>query len=994
MPISVPGELYLGGPKVARGYIHRPDLTHTAFVSALPIAGRQYKTGDRVRWLQDGNLEFLGRMDFQIKLNGQRIETGEIEAVLRQAAGVQEALVLVDQTPAGMARLVAYVVPADVEREVLINVCQSQLPGYMVPSVVVALEEWPLNANGKVDRKLLPAPEWGKEQAANHVAARTGTEQWLVDAAQQVLQVQSVSANADLLGLGLTSLLAVRLSSLLGTRNSVRVSSTLIMQHRTVCGIAKAALTDVACVRPPLVPQQHVSSGVALSYEQEQMWVLYQLDPQSAAYNVPHVQRLRGHIQVGQLVAAMDVTAKHHSVLRMKYANADDGECVQQWAVPIEQWSLPVCEVSAAREAAAELIIADEVETAFELAVSSVRLLVVHIGLDEHIVVLNVHHMATDGWSTAILTTDVVLAYNAHLESSNVSLGSGERIQYMDYAIWQRQLLADKASMEVHVQYWQDALDGELPVLEVHTDFPRPAVMTTNGASVPVLVDSSTAQALEALCRSCGFTMMRGVLAAWAVLLGKHSGQEEVVVGIPYANREHPATHEVVGYFVNTLAIRVGVDGIVSFRDMVVETGKSVSKAVEHADLPFMKVVEAVAPERDASRSPVYQTMLTWEEAAGWDSTSEGFVGLEVIELAAEEDAATIKFDIELFLGRSGKMCNGAVDYNADLFASSTVHRLVDHFVVLMQKLVEAADVALCEVSVMDAAEQELVMETWNATQQPYPTSVTAHSLFEVQACKDPDAVAVLFGVHRVTYSELLVYTSRLAGCLQASGVNVEKVVGLCVQKSVAEVAGMVGIMRAGAAYVPLDSKLPLERLQFLVEQCACDVVLAQEKYGGLAGSLGASVVLAEAVMHGKGDCEWAGREMVVPCGSVSSSQLAYVLFTSGSTGKPKGVMVEHASLVVFLRHESTDGPYKLLRDGWSDVRLYVLAYTFDVSVAAVLRTTDCWSTVVYREARCMVGSCVLAQADAICWCDKHVGSAICYGFIDNRTYSPTNYAC
>ena len=403
------------------------------------------------------------------------------------------------------------------------------------------------------------------------------------------------------------------------------------------------------------------------------------------------------------------------------------------------------------------------------------------------------------------------------------------------------------------------------------------------------------------------------------MLLGKHSGQEEVVVGIPYANRDHPATQDVVGYFVNTLAVRVTVGGTgLSFCDVVKQCHRGVMQGTMHAVVPFVKVVEAVVEERDTSRTPVFQTMLTWEEARGWGETGVGFAGVEQVSMA--EDIATSKFEIELSLGASegDASLSGIIEFNIDLYDVATIERLSARFSVLVSRAVEAPDMAVWEVSLMDGDEKELVVQMWNETHQPYPESSTAPRLFEAQAACMPDGLALMFEGEELSYGELLRQTSGLAVGLRCSGASADSVVGLCVEKSIEEVAGMVGIMRAGAAYVPLDPKLPVDRLQYLVTQCECVSVVSQQKFGAVAVSLGVDVVIAEeALLSGDGG-NGIGES------GCDSRALAYVLFTSGSTGKPKGVMVEHGSLTAFLCHQSSDGPYGWLVDGRSDVRLYV----------------------------------------------------------------------
>jgi len=680
------------------------------------------------------------------------------------------------------------------------------------------------------------------------------------------------------------------------------------------------------------------------------MWVLYELERSSGAYNVPHIQWLKGTLDSEALVKAVRAAAGKHEVLRMQYGSDEQGRLFQS-AVALEEWVLPVREVWVQSEVEAMQEVNTETGRAMGLEVSSVRLAVVHVGSEEHVVVLTVHHIATDGWSTAYLMGDVEAAYNALARGEEVQIGETTGLRYTDYAAWQREMLADTTMLEPHMEYWREALGGELPVLELQTDRPRPAVLTSHGGAVEVCVGGEAGGQMQALCRECGVTMMRGMLAAWAVTLGKHSGQGEVVVGTPYANREHGALHAVVGYFVNVLAVRLSVKGSQSVREVVKHASSVLSGALAHAVVPWLMVVEAVAPVRDASRTPVFQTMLVWEEAAGWGNANRGgaLVGLEPTPgtrgKLIQNAMFTSKFEIQMSVtdcdGMAGRL-GGELLFNSDLYHQSTMARIAAAFALMVARMGARPDAKLTEVEAMASHERQVVLEEWNETAQPYPDSATAHSLFEAQAMVAPAAVAVVFEGREVSYAELMATTGGLAGRLQESGVGAEEVVGLCVEKSVEEVAGMVGIMRAGAAYVPLDPKLPVGRLQYLVEQCGAAWVVAQEASVGIpCGSLVVQgVVVAEQVLS---------REVhrVPVAGGCGGESVAYVMFTSGSTGKPKGVMVVHESLSSFLQHENTDGPYRPLQCEHNYRRLYVIAITFDVSVGVVWRTLVCGSQLV-----------------------------------------------
>lgn len=442
------------------------------------------------------------------------------------------------------------------------------------------------------------------------------------------------------------------------------------------------------------------------------MWLLYQLDKTSAAYNFPHIQRLRGTLHVAQLCGALKAAAGRHEVLRMRYGCDEQGVPFQS-PTGADEWEVPVREVSVGCDEEAMAEVEAEVGRPFELEVSSVRLVVVHVGAEEHIVIINMHHIATDWWSTPYWLGDMVGAYNALVGGKAVVLGKESALRYADYAQWQRETLADSERMEPHMEYWREMLSGDLPVLELPTDRPRPAVLTSRGGCVDVHVDAVVAGKLWELCKGCGTTMMRGALGAWGVALGKWSGQDEVIVGIPYAARDHPATHDVVGYFVKSVAIRLSVGGLQSFRETVASTDSAVGTALSHAVVPFVKVVEEVAPARDSSRLPVFQVLFAWEEQGGanqisfkngWGNCAGTLHLLEALPIPSLVSLADrpqhAKFEVQLTLGNTdeqGNMC-GDLAFNRDLFERETVEHMAAHFADILESMVNAPDVPLARL--------------------------------------------------------------------------------------------------------------------------------------------------------------------------------------------------------------------------------------------------------------------------------------------------------
>jgi amino acid adenylation domain-containing protein len=838
----------------------------------------------------------------------------------------------------------------------VVAACREHLPGYMVPSSVMALDKWPLNQNFKIDRKQLPLPEGGDK--GEHIAPRTTAEQWVADAVATVLSGSSPSMEDDLLGIGLTSLMAVRLSSLLSQAHDVTLSTAMVLQHRTIAAIA-ACILDAKGNEMPLVRCECAEGSktkLILSHEQKQMWVLYELDRSSPAYNLPLLHNLQGELNMEALCRAVKALAGKHEVLRMRYRNDKKGN-VYQIAVPVKEWELPVREVHASSKEEAEEAVAAEYGHAMELEVSSVRLLVVHEGADHHIIVINMHHIATDGWSGQVLNMDLMDAYNTIVAGEDIEIVEQE-LRYADYAQWQQELLADDTRLEPHVKFWIETLGGETPVLELQTDHPRPPIMTTNGGSVSVCVKAEVADRLGKLSKECGMTVMRAVLALWGLVLWKHSGQSRVIVGTPYANREHAVLHGVVGYFVNTLAISVSVKGTDTFRKLLVNTGNSFNESLTHAMLPFTKVVEVVAPARDASRSSLYQTMLIWTDAGGWleetEESEEGgfsqlvpFVDKESVvvegDVEDEESGEMPKTDIELHMTDShpSQPMKGNIVFNSDLFDLASIRRIAGHLTNLVDCVMvnDGPDVPLSDISTMTSEEMDVVVDEWNETASPFPQSSTAQILLEDHMATTPRAVAMVFEGTNVTYSELGLYTTRLAAQLQIRGAGADKVVGLCVSKSLEEVVGMVGIVRSGSAYVPLDPKQPVDRLSYIVEQCEAKAVATLGKHMDIGGCLGVEAITIDDVLQGDRENLGVRYKKDQLC---NGDSLAYVLFTSGSTGKPKGVMVPHGSLVALI--ESLIATECFTR---GDKVAYVLSFVFDPSVKTVWGTLSSGATLL-----------------------------------------------
>ncbi|HEX7242821.1 MAG TPA: amino acid adenylation domain-containing protein, partial [Longimicrobiaceae bacterium] len=924
VPVGVPGELYLGGSGLARGYLGRADLTGERFVPdpfGGKAGGRLYRTGDRARWRTDGRLEYLGRLDAQVKVRGFRIELGEVEAALRRAPGVAECVVVAREDEPGERRLVAYVVGGAEAEELRVHLRRS-LPEYMVPGAFVGLERLPLTPNGKLDRKALPAPEYGGAGEA-YVAPRTEVEEVLAGIWAEVLGAERVGVGENFFDLGGHSLLATRVVARAQAALGTEIPLRALFEAPTVAGLAgrvEAALREGAGVQaPPIVPVPRDGSPLPLSFAQARLWFIDRLEPGSAAYNMAFPLRLRGALDARALAGALTGLARRHESLRTVFA-AEDGEPVQV-VLPAAPVPLPLVDLGAlpkgAREAEARRLAAEDAARPFDLARGPLlRTTLVRAGEGEHALLVCLHHVVSDGWSMGVFFRELSALY------------AGSRlpelpVQYADYADWQRAWLSDDV-LRAQLGYWRERLAGMPPLLELPTDRPRPAVAGDRGGVVGLALSPGATQALRALARREGATLFTVLLAGFQALLSRYTGSADVPVGTAVAGRDRLETEGLIGFFVNTLVIRAELAAGTTGRALVAQARERVLEAHAHQDLPFERLVEELRVERTRAHAPLFQAMFTFDAAGGGEGARLG--GVEVEALGARSGRE--KFDLTLGMGFDGERLAGGISYRAELWEGATIERMAGHLAALLEGLAREPERRVPELPLLDDAERARVLEEWNATEREQPAGVCVHDLFAAQARRTPDAVAVSWRGEATTYAELDRRSGRLVHALRRLGVGPETRVGVCLERTPELVVALLGVLRAGGAYVPLDPAYPRERLGYMVEDAQVSLVLTS---GALTGVLPGGVrplVLADAA---------AGEPDVVPESGVLPDNLSHVIFTSGSTGRPKGVMIRHSSTVVLLHW---------LRENVSDEErssvLFSTSINFDVSVAEIFGTL-CW---------------------------------------------------
>ncbi|MCB9796383.1 MAG: amino acid adenylation domain-containing protein [Alphaproteobacteria bacterium] len=902
-PVGVPGELHIAGLGLARGYLGRPGLTAERFVPDPfgPPGTRMYRTGDLCRWRADGNLEFLGRLDHQVKVRGYRIELGEIEAALSAQPGVSLCVVVAREDGPGGKQLVAYLVgEALPEIEALRGSLRSQLPEWMVPSAFVTLDALPLTPNGKVDRKSLPAPDLTRTDAL--VLPRTEPEAQMASLWSSILGVAHVSVTDDFFALGGHSLLLTQLASRVRAELGVEVPLRALFEARTLEAQAVCVQSAQASALAPLVAVPR-DRRLAQSFAQARLWFLEQLNPGTAEYNIPMAFALRGPLDAGALRAALQEIVSRHEVLRTTLGQDEAGPV--QRVGPRSAWGWRVQEVGSAEEA--ERLLAEEAARPFDLERGPVlRVSLVRLGEAEHRLLLSVHHVAFDGACISVLLRELGEAYAAHLEGRAPALPPLP-IQIADVAAWERQALSGEA-LEARLAPWRERL-ADAPVLELPTDRPRPPMRAVEGAFEAFEVDAEVLAGLEALALRAHCTRFMVLLAAFQLLLSRLSGQQDLVVGAPVAGRTRAETEGLIGLFVNTLALRVDLSGDPSFVELLARVRESVLFATSHQDLPFEQLVDAVVTERDTSRTPLVQAMFTLEEAsAGPEALGEAT--FEPIDLATD----IAKFDLSLSMRVTEQGLEGGLEYATALFDPETARRWAGHLVTLLRGIADDPERRLSELPILSEPERHQLLVEWNDTAAPAP-ELPIHALFEQQVLRSPEATALVFEEQSLTYAELNARANRLAWELQRRGVGRGDRVAVLLERSLELVVGLYGILKAGGAYVPVEPTLPRQRIHQILEDCGALIALV-----GPGAPDGLPLTTLEVSLAGEGSLEFTS--------SAGADDVAYVIYTSGSTGRPKGVANAHRGVANRLHWMQQTFPL-----GAEDAVLQKTPSSFDVSV-------------------------------------------------------------
>jgi len=927
VPVGEAGELYIAGAGVGRGYRGRPELTAERFVpNPFEEPGqRLYRTGDLARWLPGGRIEFLGRIDHQVKIRGIRIELGEIESVLASQPEVAAAVVMAREDSTGDSgdrRLVAYVVaPEGISAGELRERLARLLPAAMVPAAWVFLDALPLNPNGKLDRRALeriapPEPEAATGGSID--APRTPSEQLLAGLFQEILKLErAVGLHDDFFHLGGHSLSVVQIASRVRDVLGVDVDLRTVFEHPTVASLAEWIANAGGTATVPIAPVERGAESL-LSYAQQRLWFLDRFESGGTSlYNVPVAFHLNGPgLRVPPLQSALAEIVRRHEVLRTVFRESAGGEPVQVVQPFVEgvAGALPVIDLSALPDAriAAEILERELADQPFDLARGPLlRCRLLRLGAEEHHLVVSAHHIAADGWSLEVLAREISELYQAFAQGLPSPLPPLP-VQYADFAIWQRRTLSGEV-LEAQLAWWRQRLAGLPPALELPADRPRPARPSFRGNRRHSRLAPRTGAGLAALSRRQGSSLFMTLMAAFATLLSRYTGEEDLALGTPGAGRGNAETQGLIGFFVNTLVLRTSLAGDVSFPELLARVRTTVLDAYAHQDLPFEQLVAELAPQRDLARAPLFQVLF-----ALWERTPDLTLSPGLTGSIAELQTSSAMFDLALQVTRQGDELLSTAEYATDLFDAATIDRLLGHLDTLLVGIVAEPGRRLSELPLLAAVEREQ-LAAWNATLEPRPTGATLHGWFVAQAALTPDAVAVIAAEGALTYRQLDERSNRLARRLVAMGAGIDSRVALLLERSPEMVVALLGVLKAGAAYVPLDPDYPAERLAAMLEDARAVAVLAQER---LADRLptGARTLF----LDGDRDLEEGGE---LPS-TVPEEAAAYLIFTSGSTGRPKATTVPHRAIVNYLLWMQAEFPLTP-----ADRVLQKTAFSFDASV-------------------------------------------------------------
>jgi amino acid adenylation domain-containing protein len=920
LPPGVIGELYIGGAGLARGYFNQPVLTAEKFIaSPFQKNERLYKTGDLARYLPDGNIEYIGRNDFQIKIRGYRIEPIEIECKLCEFPGIKQAVVLACKHASDSKYLVGYYVADHVlDHEIILAALQAVLPDYMLPSVLVYLERFPLTANGKLDRKALPKPQW--KNLDIYVAPRNKIEQQICDVYAEVLglSVESVSIQANFFRLGGNSLLAIQVAHQLSYLLDIQLPVSEIFRTKTIAQLAKSI--EAITTQNIIIPVAEGLTHYPLSFAQERLWFIEQYEQGTAAYHIPSVIKLSEEVSLNALTRALQSIVERHEILRTLFMQDEIGkvhQCIQKTPLDINTQSCSTIEQY-------QQSLKDDINRPFDLRTDyPIRVCLYELTKEkERYLLINMHHIASDGWSIDIFQKELVAYYEFYHLNKSLCLPTLS-IQYKDFAVWQRNYLSGEL-FEKQLDYWRKRL-ANYETLHLATNNQRPMLLSYSGRTLAFSLTPELSAQLRRFAQTYGYTLYTVLLSGFYVLLSKYSGQADIILGSPIANRHYEPTRDLIGFFVNILVQREQLDLDQGIIYLIAQVHQHLIEAQQHQDIPFEKLVQELNVARDTSRHPLFQVMFSVQN---FGQEEKNFINYyHAVDVSMLH--AVTRFDLEFSIDDSQPTLQGIITYATSLFSESTIQAWVGHYTNILTQMMNETDKPLKAYQILASLEYQQLIYDWNQTKQNYPKNKTIHQLFEEQVTRTPNHVAVVYQDVQLTYRALNESANQLAHYLRSRyTIDGDDLIALCIERSHEMMVSILGVLKSGAAYVPIDPDYPEERIRYILHDTQPKVFITHQhwlsKNQTLVDHVPTLILDSEEIQRARNQ-----QPLINPSSIVTSQNLAYVIYTSGTAGKPKGVMIEHRSVNNTL---------------WALKKIYDLKpgeksaafthYTFDVSVS------------------------------------------------------------
>jgi len=875
-PTGISGELCVAGECVGRGYMNMPELTKEKFLDNPFNKGeRMYKTGDLARWLSDGNVEYLGRIDKQVKIRGFRIELGEIESKLQKHEQIKEAVVVVHEATNGEKYLCSYIVP---NREMTVGELRSylstELPEYMIPSYFVMLESLPLTPNGKIDKRELPKPEGNINTGVEYEAPRNETEEILAGIWEEVLGIEKAGINDDFFELGGHSLKATTLTAKIHKELKVEVPLQEVFKSPNIKGISNYIKQANSSIYNSIKPAQE-KEYYPLSSAQKRMYILNKFNEESANYNMPSLLKIEGSLDIEELENSLKKLIKRHEALRTSFKVKEEGT-VQKIHEEVD-FKIEYKEV---KEEELEGEIKDFIKP-FNLSKAPLfRARLVKLSNKKHILMTDMHHIISDGVSVGILIKELKKLYRGE------ALGE-LRIEYKDYAIWQREVSVSE-EMKKQEEYWINKLGGEIPQLNLATDYKRQAVQSFEGGSISFRTDKELTEKLKRTARKSKATLYMVLLSAYNTLLYRYTGQEDIIIGTPIAGRPHADLQNIIGIFVNTLAMRNNPSGEKTFKELLEEVKENALMAYENQGYQFEELIEKLEIKRDINRNPLFDTMFTLQ------NMDMGEIEIEGLSIAPYEfKNETSKFDISMVIEEGEEEIFFTLQYCTKLFKEETVKSFGSHYINILEEITEAPEKKLKEIKLLSREEEKQILIELNDTKAEYPRDKTIYELFEEQVERTPEKVAVVFEDKELSYKELNQRANSLARELREKGVEPDTIVGIMLERSLEMIVGVLAILKAGGAYLPIDPQNPEERIKFMLEDAKANILLTQDKFKDKFKFYGETISLEDIELYKKDSSNLHNNTL--------PNNVVYIIYTSGTTGNPKAILTEHRNVINFI---------------------------------------------------------------------------------------------